>query len=134
MQKYVLGFCFSVDMGNVALIKKNKPEWQNGLLNGIGGKIEPNEIPIDAMRREFIEETGVNINDWTEVGKLVGGEWEVIIFKTVSDQVYDVKTMETEIVNIFNTIDLSGLEVIPNLHWIIPAIMVNDFTSIEAKY
>lgn len=42
MKKYVLGFMFSTeDRGQkVALIKKLKPKWQAGLLNGIGGKIE----------------------------------------------------------------------------------------------
>lgn len=134
MTNYVLGFCFSNDMCNVALIKKNKPEWQNGLLNGIGGKIEPNELPIDAMQREFMEETGVMIHDWTDVGSLSSDEFCVHIFKTVTNLIYDVKTMETETVDIFNTSDLFGLEVIPNLHWIIPAILVGDFTSIEAKY
>lgn len=49
---------FDDDMENVVLIKKNRPEWQKGKLNGVGGKIENNETPLYAMIREFQEETG----------------------------------------------------------------------------
>lgn len=73
MQEYVAGFLFR-QKGNgifqcegiieVALIRKIKPEWQNGLLNGIGGKIEPGEYPLGAMIREFQEEAGLYILDW----------------------------------------------------------------------
>ncbi len=53
---YVAGFMFDPTMNYVALIRKNKPEWQKGLLNGIGGKIEDGESPNSAMIREFGEE------------------------------------------------------------------------------
>jgi hypothetical protein len=38
--EYVCGFMFANDFTEVALIRKNKPEWQRGKLNGIGGKVE----------------------------------------------------------------------------------------------
>ncbi len=53
---YVVGFLFSADMESVALIEKQKPEWQRGFLNGIGGKVEGGETPAAAMQREFGEE------------------------------------------------------------------------------
>ena len=40
MKKYVLTFLFTSDYKNVWLIEKNRPNWQKGSLNGIGGKIE----------------------------------------------------------------------------------------------
>ncbi len=55
--KYVIGFAFHND--SVLLIEKLKPDWQRGRLNGVGGKIEPNELPLDAMQREFFEECGI---------------------------------------------------------------------------
>ena len=58
---YVAGFCFSECGGRVALIRKLKPEWQRGLLNGIGGKMEPGESLHSAMVREFEEETGAHV-------------------------------------------------------------------------
>ncbi len=38
MKNYVAGLMFSQDKTCVALIVKNKPDWQKGLLNGIGGQ------------------------------------------------------------------------------------------------
>lgn len=55
--RYVCGFMFSPDLQQVALIRKTKPKWQAGKLNGVGGSIEPNESDLDAMVREFLEET-----------------------------------------------------------------------------
>jgi hypothetical protein len=52
-RRYVVGFLFDGLCQNVTLIKKTHPEWQKGKLNGVGGKIEPNETSTDAMRREF---------------------------------------------------------------------------------
>lgn len=56
--EYVLGFMFNEDESKVLLIMKNRPAWQAGKLNGVGGKIEAGETPIQAMEREFAEETG----------------------------------------------------------------------------
>ncbi len=55
---YVVGFLFSHNLQQVALIRKTKPRWQRGRLNGIGGKIEELETPLQAMTREFREEAG----------------------------------------------------------------------------
>jgi hypothetical protein len=57
-RRYVVGFMFDFAFERVALIRKRKPIWQAGKLNGIGGKIEANETREEAMRREFIEEAG----------------------------------------------------------------------------
>lgn len=56
---YVVGFMFDESRDQVVLIRKNKPTFQRGLLNGIGGSVEPGETPPDAIIREFFEETGV---------------------------------------------------------------------------
>jgi len=58
MTKYVLGFMFDEKMNNIILIKKTHPKWQAGLWNGVGGRIEFDELSIQAMSREFKEETG----------------------------------------------------------------------------
>jgi 8-oxo-dGTP diphosphatase len=79
-QEYVCGFMFDQSRMRVLLIRKQKPDWQRGLLNGIGGKIEyavpagyegqgiqTLEIPAYAMAREFEEEAGIKTKpeDWT---------------------------------------------------------------------
>lgn len=59
MQKYSLGFAFTIDGKSVALIRKNRPEWQAGKLNGIGGKLELTDDDIEyCMIRKFKKETG----------------------------------------------------------------------------
>lgn len=55
--RYVVGFLFSEDESRVLLVLKNRPAWQEGKLNGVGGKIEAGETPLQAMEREFKEET-----------------------------------------------------------------------------
>lgn len=73
--KYVVGFMFSPDLRSVALIRKLKPAWQLGKLNGIGGKVEAGEQDINAMVREFDEETGVATQpgDWAMFLNMFGG-------------------------------------------------------------
>src|SRR4051812_3192633 len=56
--QYVCGFAFDL-LGRLVLIRKKRPEWQAGRLNGVGGHQEPGETPEVAMAREFYEETGV---------------------------------------------------------------------------
>lgn len=57
---YVAGFAFDKSLENVLMIRKTKPEWQAGLLNGIGGKIESYDHDVwAAQSREFWEETGL---------------------------------------------------------------------------
>jgi 8-oxo-dGTP diphosphatase len=83
MQKYVLGFAFNSLGEQVALILKNRPVWQAGKLNGIGGKIEHEEPMHAAMVREFREETGVTTEDadWTLYAILSGAEFVVYTFR-----------------------------------------------------
>lgn len=69
MKRYVVGFMFDNDMNRVCMIRKNRPDWQAGLINGIGGKIDGTETPLEAMVREFQEETGVSTSEktWSHV-------------------------------------------------------------------
>ena len=70
---YVVGFVFEKNpvtaVWEVLLIRKTRPSWQAGLLNGVGGKIELLEASSEAMVREFQEETGVRttVDQWRNV-------------------------------------------------------------------
>jgi 8-oxo-dGTP diphosphatase len=124
MQEYVLGFRFSPDRQWVVLIEKRKPAWQYGRLNGIGGKIEPGETAIDAMVREFEEETGLDTkpSEWAHALTMEKeGEFLVYIFASVGD-ITDCHTMEEEEVFHANTFELP-IYVIRNLRWIIPMLL-----------
>ena len=71
---YVVGFMFSMDNTKVALIRKKRPAWQAGLLNGIGGHVEASESYAHAMVREFKEETGGDstVGGWERYAQLTG--------------------------------------------------------------
>jgi 8-oxo-dGTP diphosphatase len=117
MQSYVAGFMFD-GSGNVALVRKNKPEWQKGKLNGIGGKIEQGEIPIEAMIREFDEETGCLHHGWQEICTLYGDGFAVHFFATLGN-LTQLKTMETEEIVTVPIHSVSVETCIPNLTWLI---------------
>ncbi len=75
--RYVVGFVFSKDLSRVLLVLKNRPAWQNGKFNGIGGKIEADETAFEAMNREFVEET--YFDGWMDTR----GYWRRIVWEQV---------------------------------------------------
>lgn len=117
--EYVVGFMYSEDHTEVALIKKTRPDWQKGKLNGIGGKIEPDELPLDAMIREFKEETGCNHKYWNFFCEL-RGDWGTVHFFYTIGALTELKTMEDEEVGIYKVADIPNLNTIPNLRWLVP--------------
>lgn len=83
MTKYTVGFMFTPLLDIVALIRKNKPAWQFGKLNGIGGHIEESEFPLVCQRREFHEEAEYPYDEiWSPYLLLQSPEFEVHCFAT----------------------------------------------------
>ncbi|WP_340609469.1 NUDIX domain-containing protein [Xenorhabdus bharatensis] len=122
MIHYVTGFMFSEDKKHVVLISKLQPSWQKGQLNGIGGKIETGETPQQAMAREFAEEAGINTQpeEWKLFTVLTRPDaYQVNFLYTYDDRVYSAKSVEKEIVNIYEA-QLLPDNVIYNLRWLIP--------------
>lgn len=122
MIDYVVGFMFSEDKKHVALMKKNRPKWQVGKINALGGKVEDydNDVHV-AISREFEEESGIasSPNDWTEFCVLENpGLCHVHFLFTFNDDVYNAKTMEDEEVSIYEVDNLPD-NVIFNLKWLI---------------
>lgn len=85
MKRYVVGFLFDESLTSVVLLKKNRPDWQKGFLNGFGGKIEDNESPWQAMHRESIEEIGTTPSAWLYFASMQNAESEVL-FHAARDQ------------------------------------------------
>ncbi len=135
---YVLGFLFTKDLKKVVLILKNKPEWQKGYLNGIGGKIEKGESAGEAMVREFWEEAGLetDISEWEHFLLIKGKEWEVNCFRSfIPTEGLKLITSKTdESVFIANVFDIPTLKVIPNLNYIIPMCLDFDNFTGEITY
>lgn len=122
---YCLGFAFTVD-GSVALIRKAKPEWQAGKLNGVGGKIEEfDPSPVHAMTREFMEETGVFLEPhlWREVGIVHFGGGKVYVFTITDPMVQFVTSPTIEEVKLYDAwwCHNNPLELLPNVMTLIHA-------------
>ena len=81
MTDYVIGFLFSKDRRQVILINKAHPEWQVGLLNGVGGKVESGEVPEETMVREFTEEAGFYVENWQKVATIICPSDRVYFFR-----------------------------------------------------
>ena len=146
MKEYVVGFMFSKDGRDVALIRKNRPEWQAGKFNGVGGKIEPtDESPVAAMSREFYEETGVNVlrSNWIPFLTLTGetdaahpeqsNPYKIYFFKTFSNLIQHAGTVTDEQIYILPADDLPKA-VVPNLKFLVPMALAPDLKYAELSY
>ena len=150
MKKYVLGFAFDHKKQIVVLIEKQKPDWQKGRYNGVGGKVEPyDDSPLDAMVREFEEETGLKTIApmWKQFATMIfkddimGGEAQVYCFRMFNSDIHKCKSMENEQIKrfhclpeLFEVSDFQSWKVQPlisNLHVLIPMAMDENFTFCE---
>lgn len=121
-ERYVAGFAIRGD-DNVLLVRKNKPSWQHGLLNGIGGKVEGDEGYNAAMRREFREETGLDVLNWLPFAREHGPGYIVMFYRTAlmpnmlpARPVNDVgETLEWHSLRF-----VDDDEVVGNLQWLLP--------------
>lgn len=125
---YVCGFMFEPMGGIVILTHKNRPAWQAGKLNGVGGKIELLESPKAAMVREFKEEAGLvtHPDQWREFATITGPDFKIHFFKTFSHDWNLVKTMESEEIVKMPTHLLHTQPRVPNLDFLIPLALNQD--------
>lgn len=119
MTKYVLGFMFNVEKTGVLLIEKQKPDWQKGLLNGVGGKVEEGEDYHEAIVREFEEETTIKQNEWNYVVTMSGDDWEVVVFTSTTDNIYNYQRVELERPCLVLLKELDYFPMMSNLKWLI---------------
>lgn len=117
---YALGFIFNASFTQVLLIQKNRPAWQKGKYNGVGGHVEKNESYMEAIKREVLEETSLISNNWTYTCSLDGNDWHTRIFATqYNRKLDDAKTQTDEKVRWFHVNKLPE-NIISNLPWLIP--------------
>jgi len=135
-KKYVLGFAFDWKREKIVLIHKEKPEWQKGKLNGVGGKVEKEDDCIHAaMVREFFEETGVitRQDDWTHYATMsfdndiLGGGAQIYVFRMRNNEALQASTYEQEVVEVIPMSEVYSKPLMHNLHILIPLALQKEF-------
>lgn len=132
---YTVGFYFTNELDKVLLIRKAKPQWQMGRLNGIGGafEIEDMENSSKCMAREFGEETGqstcgTNFVSWSKFseGEVCVHQGNCFLHYMVAKGPYfkPVKINTEECIWLCTCSEFGTytfpIDVVPNLHWLIP--------------
>lgn len=134
MTRYVVGFIFSKDKNQVLLIRKDRPHWQVGKFNGVGGKVEEKETIIEAMKRECFEESGLTLDNWLCKGTIVGKDYLVSIFitETSLDNLLLAQNYvkKDEPCKVFNLDELDQIQTISQLKWLIPMVLDKDLLDI----
>ena len=146
MLNYVAGFLFDEPLENVILIRKNRPKWQAGKLNGVGGKVEAMETNIAAMNREFKEEAGIYVYDhltrngcaqvskdhlWRPVVRTVNTmkQWHVTFLRAICTKAYEkAHTVTDEEIVKVPVNEIHKHDTISELQWLIP--MCRDLSHI----
>lgn len=120
---YVVGFLLERPSERVLLVRKNKPSWQRGLLNGIGGKIEVDEDAHQAMEREWDEEIDGSRYEWRKFAFMTSPHTVVHCFAAETNHLprdAGINDVGEELV----TVHLSEIgkhrDCIRNLHWLLP--------------
>lgn len=124
MKRYCLGFYFAQNC--VLLIHKNRPDWQKGKVNGIGGSVEAGETAMCAILREFKEETGQETMgfQWKRVCTLVTEDRsEVFVFAAFGDRLF--VPVQTDELCKWYPIKQMPDNIIPNLRWLVPVCLEN---------
>lgn len=123
--QYTVAFIFSRSPSGqlkVLLIRKNRPEWQTGKLNGIGGKVEESDpCPTYGCDREILEETGLRLPWIQHVATMNGKSCEIWFFAyEISWELFiSARALTDEVLKVCDVDDLPP-DVIPNLRWLIP--------------
>ena len=141
-EQYTVGLCFDTTGDNLLLMRKGRPSWQKGLLNGVGGKIDPYESALACMIRKFLEEAGIRTrtDQWHFVLTLVDDtapKVSVYFFTIFDTGVFQdaVTQDEDEPLERFDTQEFLGTlmerrDITADLQWFIPFIAL-DHNSLD---
>ena len=84
------------DNKEILLLKKNNPDWQRGLYNGIGGKVELNTTPLETIIKKCQEELGANISNWIELDSEISSSGiEIVYFLTTLNE-GEIKKLQSQ--------------------------------------
>lgn len=84
------------DNKEILLLRKNNPDWQRGLYNGIGGKVELNTTPLETIIKKCQEELGANISNWIELDSEISSSGiEIVYFLTTLNE-GEIKKLQSQ--------------------------------------
>jgi hypothetical protein len=72
------------------------------------------------MQREFMEESGLTITDWTPFAEVEGDTWISYFFWAKSDRAHEAQPLEDQDVRCFPLHSAFSLPLMPNLKWLLP--------------
>jgi 8-oxo-dGTP diphosphatase len=80
--------CYLKDDGRVLMLHRNKKtnDLHIGKYNGLGGKLEARESPLECAKREVLEESGLSANSFQFAGHITfpnfdgSNDWSVFLF------------------------------------------------------
>ena len=122
---FVLALLYSADGRQVVLMRRTKPAWQAGRINGLGGRLMPGESAAAAARREVREECGVDVAAWREVLVWEDAEYVMHVLSAVSAEARAARTQEDQEVFLAD-VDALPPNVIDNLRWLVPLALDAD--------
>jgi 8-oxo-dGTP pyrophosphatase MutT (NUDIX family) len=138
LKKWCMGFLFSPNLNMVTLIRKSRPEFMAGKLNGVGGHIEESDLsPYAAMVREFKEEAGLDIAQWLAFGELiVSNMGTVYLFAASSPLSVGSVSVTEEVVGQYHIDSLDEYETMAVVPWMVQLarVRLKRRPKVEAKY
>lgn len=140
LQHYVLGLLFGPQYGGseeVLLMRKKRPSWMKGKLNGIGGRVEEDESFDVAMSRELREETGLVWEPFRPafaILKFPKAKSVVTCFTSNRKYIRSAQSMTDEVVDRYGYPEcLQRKDLADHLRWLLPlAVEFNRATVWEA--
>lgn len=136
MTDYVVGFAFSAYLDSVVLVEKTHPEWQAGLLNGPGGKVDTGETPAASMAREFEEECGVATaaSEWELIAVLSFPVGRVSFFRTFLVEAFlHARSMTPETVRRVPVDRLFDEKCVDNIRYLVPLCLFAESSASGSK-
>lgn len=130
MQKYVVGIVFCGEQ--VLFVRKNRPAWQAGGLNGVGGKVKNSENFYDAMIRECSEESNLVLTHWIYLGMLTDNiNYDVRYYKAVAPSFSIAHSNTDEQINIYRIDDVDYSMLIPPTDIFLRLALHNNYKSLD---
>lgn len=121
IKHYTIGLL--TDNKRIVLVRKNRPDWQKGKLNFVGGHVEQGESSYEAQVREFEEEAGLYVRNWCHYATIdcPGARIDVFVAYINSAILGSVKSVTDEEIVILPIDSIANRkDLLPNLQWLIP--------------